>query len=54
MGNQELSVIGKILNILNIFMSMLYPMFPPPDAGIVFSGYEDNEYVAEGGDKSNP
>ena len=25
-----------------------------PDAGIVFSCYEDSEYVAEGGDKSNP
>ena len=25
-----------------------------PDAGIVFSGYEDNEYVAEVGTKSNP
>ena len=25
-----------------------------PVAGIVFSGYEGNEYVAEGGDKSNP
>ena len=25
-----------------------------PDSGIVFSCYEDSEYVAEGGDKSNP
>ena len=25
-----------------------------PDAGICFYFYDDSEYVAEGGDKSNP
>ena len=36
MGNQDLPVIWNILKILKIFMSRLYLMFPPPDAGISF------------------
>ena len=52
MGNQYLSVIWKILKILNILMSTLYLMFPPR-CWKFFSNYEGNEYVAEGGYKSN-
>ena len=52
MGNQDLSMIWKILEILKILMSTLYLMFPS-DAGKFFSDYKGNEYVAEGWDKSN-
>ena len=53
MGNQDLYVIWKILNILKILMSTLYFIFYPHDAGNKFPSYEGNECVAEGGDKSN-
>ena len=53
MGNQDLYVIWKILKILRIFMNTLYLIFLPHDAGKIFSGYEGNESVAKGGDKSN-
>ena len=52
MGNQDLSVIWKILKILNILMSTLYLMFPPLILE-TFSDYEGNESFAEGVDKSN-
>ena len=54
MGNQVLSVIWKILKIIKILLSTLYLMFFTPDTGKKFSGYEGNESVGEGGDKSNP
>ena len=53
MGNQGVSVIWKILKILKILLSTLYLMVPHPNSGNFFSDYEVNEYVAEGGDKSN-
>ena len=34
-------------------MSILYLMFTPPNAGIVFSDYKGKKSVAEGGYKSN-
>ena len=53
MGNQDLYTIWKILKIIKILMSTLYLMFPPPDAGKIFSDYESDESVVEGGNKSN-
>ena len=52
MRNQDLSVIWNILKILNILMSTLYLMFYPR-CWQNFSDYEGNEYITEGGDKSN-
>ena len=48
MGNQDISMIWNILNILKILMSTIYLMFPPLMLE-KFSGYEVNKYVAEGG-----
>ena len=53
MVNQYLSVIWNILKILKILMITIYLTPPPPDAGNIFSYYEGNEYVTEGGDKRN-
>ena len=51
-GNQYLSVIWVILNILNILVSTLYLMLSPLMLENI-SDYEGNEYVAEVGYKSN-
>ena len=43
----------KYLESTQYFYEYNLPDVYPPDAGKYFSGYEGNEYVTEGGDKSN-
>ena len=52
-GNQDLSVMWKILKIINILIRVLYLMFYP--LMLVKSSSDDkvNESVSVGGDKSN-